>query len=244
VNGEERKICAPRFSPPPSALKFYCISKRKKLYCSTHFIFEKGGDMAENNAVTKEDLKNILNELWDKVTGRFEASDRKFDEFRSEVTGRFEASDRKADEFRSEVTGRFEASDRKADEFRGEVTGRFEAVDRRFDRSDRERRAFREEVNNRFHEIEGKIMNRFDLAQEHTDETVAKSSREMTTKLDREAAVIDNFRLEQMTMGAVQNEMRDDLDETKKSHGAEIKNLKRRVTALEKEVFSSSAGKN
>lgn len=164
--------------------------------------------MAENYAVTKEELINLLNELWDKVNGRFEASDRK------------------------------------ADEFRGEVNGRFETVDRRFDRSDRERRAFREEVNNRFHEIEGKIMYRFDLAQEHTDETVAKSSREVTTKLDREAAVIDNFRLEQMTMGAVQNEMRDDLDATKRLHGAEIKDLKRRVTALEEEIFPSSAGKN
>lgn len=86
-------------------------------------------------------------------------------------------------------------------------------------------------------------MNRFDLAQEHTDEAVAKSSREMTTKLDREAAVIDNFRLEQMTLGAVQDEMRDDLDETKKSHGAEIKELKRRVTVLEEEIFPASADK-
>jgi hypothetical protein len=168
--------------------------------------------MAENNAVTKEELINLLNELWDKVNGRFEASDRKADEFWSEVISRFEASDHKREELRSEMI-------------------------RRFRRADRQRLALRQEMENRFYEMDGKIMNRFDLAEEHADQAVAELGRKITTKLDREAGVIDTFRTEQMTMGAVQDEMRDDLDETKKSHGAEIKDLKRRVTTLEEEIF-------
>jgi hypothetical protein len=186
--------------------------------------------MAENNAVTKEDLKNALNELWDKL--------------RNEMNSRFEASDRKSDEFRSEVNSRFEASDRKSDEFRSEVNSRFEAVDRRFDRADRERRAFREEVNNRFYEIDGKIMHRFDLAKEHADQAVERLSREWTTVMERQAGVTDNLRLDQMTMGAVQDQIRIGLEQTTKSHGAEITDLKRRVTVLEEEVFPSSADKD
>jgi chromosome segregation ATPase len=142
--------------------------------------------MAENNAVTKEDLKNALNELWDKMNSRFEA------------------------------------------------------VDRRFDRADRERRAFREEVNNRFYEIDGKIMHRFDLAKEYTDQAVERLSREWTTVMERQAGVTDNLRLDQMTMGAVQ----DQLQETTKSHGGEITDLKRRVAALEEEVLPSPADKD
>jgi hypothetical protein len=188
--------------------------------------------MAENNAATKEDLKNALNEFWDRlrneINSRFEASDRKLDEFRSEVISRFEASDRKREELRSEMNSRFEASDRKREELRSEMS-------KRFRRSERQGQAFREEVNNRFYEIEGKIMNRFDLAQEHTDEAVAKSSREVTTKLDRQAGVVDNLRLDQMTMGVVQDQIRAELGETTKSHDVEIKDLKRRVTALEEE---------
>jgi len=168
--------------------------------------------MAENNAVTKEDLKNILNELWDKVNSRFEASDRKLEEFRGEVNSRFEASDRKSD--------------------------------KRFRRSDRQRQALHKEVQDWFYQLEGKIMNRFDQALAHADEAVEKLRKEETTRLDRQAGVIDNFRLEQLTMGAVQDQIRDELDETTKSHDVEIKDLKRRVTVLEEEAFPDSAGKD
>jgi predicted nucleic acid-binding Zn-ribbon protein len=156
--------------------------------------------MAENNAVTKEDLKNALNELWDKINSRFEGVDH-----------------------------RFEGVDR-----------RFEGVDRRFDRADRERRAFRDEVNNRFYEIDGKIMHRFDLAKEHADQAVERLSREWTTVMERQAGVTDNLRLDQMTMGAVQ----DQLQEATKSHGGEITDLKRRVAALEEEALPSPDDKD
>ena len=172
--------------------------------------------MAENNAVTKEDLKNILNELWEKANSRFETSDRKADEFRNEVYGRFEASDRKADEFRNEVN-------------------------KRFHRADRQRLALRKEMHNFFYELDGKIMNRFDLAKEHADQVAEKLAKEWTTKVDRQAGVIDDFRVEQMTMGRVQDQIRHDLDATAKTHGVQINDLKRRVTVLEEDVFPSSA---
>jgi hypothetical protein len=38
-------------------------------------------------------------------------------------------------------------------------------------------------------------------------------------------------------MGVVQDELRANLDGTQEAHGAEINNLKRRVAALEDEVF-------
>jgi hypothetical protein len=59
--------------------------------------------------------------------------------------------------------------------------------------------------------------------------------------LDRQAKVIDDFRVEQTTMGSEQSKIRQDLDATKKSNDAEISALKRRVTALEEEVFASPA---
>jgi hypothetical protein len=176
--------------------------------------------MAENKAVTKEDLKHALNEVVAHLTGLIK-----------ETAAATEAK----------LTAEM---DRRFGELRGEVNGRFEAVDRRFDRADRERRAFREEVNNRFYEIDGKIMHRFDLAKEHTDEVAEKLSNEWTTKLERQAGVTDNLRLEQTTMGVVQDQTRSKLDETTKSHDAEIKDLKRRVTVLEEEVFPSSANKD
>jgi hypothetical protein len=115
------------------------------------------------------------------------------------------------------------------------------STNKRFRRADRQRQLFHKKVENRFHEIEGKIMNRFGQAEEHTVEAVEKQGRDVTTKLDRQAKVIDDFRVEQMTMGSEQSKIRLDLDATKKSNDADISALKRRVTTLEEKVFSSSA---
>lgn len=81
-------------------------------------------------------------------------------------------------------------------------------------------------------------MNRFDHAEQHTDEAVDRLSREVTTKLDGHANVIDTFRVEQLTMGKIQDQLRDDLEKANNANGAEINDLKRCVTKLEEEVLS------
>ena len=122
-----------------------------------------------------------------------------------------------------------------------EMNRRFDVSDKRFRRADRQRQEFRKAVENRFHEIEGKLMNRFSQAEEHTDEAVERLGRDVTTKLDRQAKVIDDFRVEQTTMGSEQSKIRKDLDAAKKSNDAKISTLTRRVTKLEEEVFTSPA---
>jgi hypothetical protein len=180
--------------------------------------------MPDNDAISKADLQNAVQNA---VTQIIAEMDRRFAEAQHETNKRFDATNK-----------RFDATDKRFDT----TDKRFDTTDKRFQQADRERQAFREDMKNRFYEIEGKIMNRFDLAQEHTDESVAALGREVTTKLDKQAGVTDTFRVEQMAMGVVQDQLRADLEATQEKEGAEIKNLKRRVTVLEEAVLPSSAG--
>jgi len=102
----------------------------------------------------------------------------------------------------------------------------------------------RDRVDNHFYELDAKIINRFDRVMEYTDKTGEKLNRAWITKLDGQAGVIDDFRTEQIVMGKVQDEIRNDLEKTRNSHGVEIKDLKHRVTVLEEEVFPASAGES
>ena len=114
-------------------------------------------------------------------------------------------------------------------------------MDKRFQSADRQRRAFREEVENRFHEIRGMIQNRFDQAKEYTDEAVVEKIRKLMALLDGQAGMASRLDTEQQTLGALYDQLRNDLDATQKSNDDEITDLKDRVTKLEEEVFSSPA---
>lgn len=114
-------------------------------------------------------------------------------------------------------------------------------VDKRFQSADRQRHAFREQVENRFHEIRGMIESRFDRAKEYTDDAVVKKIGDLITLLDGQAGMASRLDTEQQTLGALYDQLRNDLDATQKSNDGEITDLKHRVTALEEEVFSSPA---
>ncbi len=114
-------------------------------------------------------------------------------------------------------------------------------MDKRFQGADRQRRAFREEVENRFHEIRGMIINRFNEAKEYTDVAVVEKIRELKALLDGQAGMASRLDTEQQTLGALYDQLRNDLDATQKSNDDEITDLKHRVTKLEEEVFSSEA---
>jgi hypothetical protein len=89
--------------------------------------------MADNNAVTKEDLQNAINGAVIELTRLMKETvvatetkimaemDRRFGEFRNEINSRFEASDRKADK-------RFKLTNRKIDKLRTEMTDQFHEV--------------------------------------------------------------------------------------------------------------------
>jgi hypothetical protein len=124
--------------------------------------------MAENNAVTKDDLKNVLDDVVTRLSGLVK-----------ETAAATEAK------LLAEMDRRLSESQRAFNEFRGEFDKHRDEVNKRLRRAGRQRLALRKEMHNLFYQLDGKIMNRFDLAQEHTDEAVAKSSREMTTKLDK-----------------------------------------------------------
>jgi hypothetical protein len=79
--------------------------------------------------------------------------------------------------------------------------------------------------------------NNFAEGKEQRAERKAKKNRSMLYALcakillhfSEKKAIL--FQLEQMTMGAVQDQIRAELDRTMKSQDVEIKDLKRRVTA-------------
>jgi hypothetical protein len=167
--------------------------------------------MAENNAVTKEDLQSTRDDLLNAV---------------SNVVAQLT-------KLVQETAAATEAK------LTTEMDRRFDVVNKRFRRADRQRKEFREEMENQLHEIRAKVLSRFDRAELHADEAVEKLGRTMTTKLDRIAGVIDIFRTEQLTMGSIEDKLRDDLEESKKTNGAAIDDLNRRVTVLEAKVLAS-----
>jgi len=246
--------------------------------------------MPENTAITKDDLKNALNEVVGHLVGviketvaasearimaemdrRFAESQREFTEFRAEFVAHrnefvahrnefvahrnefvahrneFVALQNKFDAHSAEFVAHrneFVALQNKFDAHHAEFVTFRDDVYKRFRRAEKQRLVLSKRVDNHFYELDSKIINRFDRAMEYTDKTEEKLNRAWTTKLDGQAGVIDDFRTEQIVMGKVQDEIRDDLEKTKNSHGVEIKDLKHRVTALEEEVFPASADKD
>lgn len=170
--------------------------------------------MADNNAVTKEDLQNAINKAIAELTNVIKVV----------VDERVSSTETK---LTAEMDRRF--------------TEAQNATNKRFRRADRQRQLFRKEVENRFHEIRGMIESRFDRAKEYTDDVVVKKIGELITLLDGQAGMASRLDTEQQTLGALYDRLRIDLDATQKSNDSEITDLRHRVTKLEEEVFPSPA---
>jgi hypothetical protein len=183
--------------------------------CCPNSISELEGIMADNNkAITKEDLKSALDEVVAHLT--------KFIKDTTKGT----AAETEA-KLMAEMDRRFTESR--------------DAMNKRFQSADRQRQKFRQEVGNQFHEIRATIDNRFDMAKEYTDEAVVKKIRAVITMLDGQVGVTSRLDTEQMTLGALDDKLRADLDTTKNSHDSEITDLKRGVIVIEEKLFAESA---
>lgn len=112
-------------------------------------------------------------------------------------------------------------------------------TNRCFHQADRDRRAFHKEVEHSFHEMKGKIMNHFNLAQQY-EEAVPELGREVTMKSDKQSWRDGCSPARTNDHGRGVDELRADLEATKERYETEIKNLKRRVIVLEQKVLPSS----
>lgn len=173
--------------------------------------------MADNNTVTKEDLQNAINQAIAELTNVIKVV----------VDERISSTETKLTSTETKLTAEM---DRRFTEAQN-------ATNKRFRNADRQRQLFRKEVENRFHEIRGMIMNRFDEAKEYTDEAVVEKIRELKALLDGQAGMSSRLDTERQTLGALYDQLRNDLDATQKSNDDEITDLKHRVTKLEEEVF-------
>jgi len=208
--------------------------------------------MPENDAVTKGDLKNALNEMMGQMMGQLigviketvAASEARI---MAEMNRRFAESQREFNAFRAAFVALQNKVDALSAEFvalQDEFVSFQDDVTERLRRVEKQIQALRDRVDNHFYELDIKIINRSDRAMEYADKTGEKLNRAWITKLDGQAGVIDDFRTEQIVMGKVQDEIRGDIEKTKNAHGVEIKDLKHRVAVLEEEVFPASSGKD
>lgn len=170
--------------------------------------------MAENNAVTKEDLQIALNEVAGQLTKVIKET----------VRESAEATEAK---LTAEMDRRF--ADSKNDMLK------------RFRRADRKHQALQQEVKNQFLLWDGKIMIRFDKAEENAEKIARGYYRELVTVLDGYAGKAADLELEQGTLGSEQDKLRAVVEENHKSNGAAITGLKQRVNALEEKVFAEPA---
>jgi len=170
--------------------------------------------MAENNAVTKEDLQNALTELAIQLTKVIKE------------TARESATATEA-KLMAEMDRRFAASK--------------DDMIKRFRRAEKKQQEFRAETANQFHQLRGTVENRFDLVKQYTDETVVKEIRKVITMLDGQAGMAQNLEIEQGTLGVLYDHLERNLETSNKSNGAAINDLKQRVAALEEKVFTEPA---
>jgi len=98
----------------------------------------------------------------------------------------------------------------------------FHGVNKRFRRAERKHQALQQEVKNQFLQLDGKIMIRFDKAEENAKEIAKGYYRELVTMLDGYAGKAVDLDREQIVLGSEQNKLRAIVDENHKSNGAAI----------------------
>jgi len=180
--------------------------------------------MADNHAVTKEDLQNtkadLLNALDNivaQLTKLVQATkadltaemDHRFAESRNEMERRFAES-------RDEMNKGFRRADRQRQEMQGQIEG----------------------MQGQIHELRSKLDGGLDDIKAHAEKISEKYYNKLVTVVDGQVAIFSRLDLEQKTLGTLQDQLRTDHDESNKTNGVEIGNLKERVTKLEEEVFA------
>ena len=184
--------------------------------------------MAENNVVTKEDLQSALNELAVQLTKQLTAV------IQATVRESAEATEAK---LTAELDRRFDGVNKNFDG----VNKRFDGVNKRFRRAERKQQTFQKEVENQFHQLRGMVENRFDMAKEYTDEQVVKEIRKVITMLDGQAGMTHDLKIEQDTLGVLQERLERNVEASNNANGAAIADLKQRVTVLEEKVLAEQA---
>lgn len=176
--------------------------------------------MAENNAVTKEDLQNTTNELKSELLTALDKVVVHLTKLIKETVR--ESAAATETKLTAEMDRRFAASK--------------DDVIKRFRRAERKQQAFQKETAGQFHQLRSTVENRFDLAKQYTDETVVKEIRKVVTMLDGQAGMANDLKVEQGTLGVLYDQLERNLETSNKSNGVAITDLKQRVTALEEKV--------
>ncbi len=135
--------------------------------------------MSENNAVTKDELKEILAEM--------------VKELRAETAAQFDAADKK-------TAARFEESERK-------TAARFEEMEKkneaRFDATDRKMETMRLELLDAIR-IQGEAQ---DAKIEMVSRRYEESHSKLLTGMDKVMKELENHRVERLSFGAAQNRL-------------------------------------
>jgi len=212
--------------------------------------------MAENNVVTKEDLQSALNELAVQLTKQLtaviqatvrESAEATEAKLTAELDRRFDGVNKNFDGVNKNFDGvnkNFDGVNKNFDgvnkNFDG-VNKRFDGVNKRFRRAERKQQTFQKEVENQFHQLRGMVENRFDMAKEYTDEQVVKEIRKVITMLDGQAGMTHDLKIEQDTLGVLQERLERNVEASNNANGAAIADLKQRVTVLEEKVLAEQA---
>lgn len=163
--------------------------------------------MNENNALTKEELKEILaemaKELRAETAAQFEAADKRtaarFEELESKNAARFEGINQNV----AALSRKVDANDQKLEAFRAEFMARFDSADIKH--------------SNVVTEI-FKLRRDMDAREQKNQETQSQ----LLTGMDKVMKELENHRVERISLGVIQNR-----------HTKDIESLKRHV-ALER----------
>lgn len=165
--------------------------------------------MSENNAVTKEELKEILaemaKELHAETTAQFDAADKKtatrFEDMEKKNAARFEEINQNV----ATLSRKVDANDQKLEVFRGEFMARFDSADIKHSTVVTEIFKFRRDM---------------DAREQKNQETQSQ----LLTGMDKVMKELENHRVERISLGVIQDRHTRDIEALKKHVGLEPSN--------------------
>jgi chromosome segregation ATPase len=172
--------------------------------------------MAENNAVTKEELKEVVDELRQEFRQGLAETNQNVLELRHKVDG----LEHKVDGLEHKVDGleqKVDANDRKLEAFRAETLARFDVVDAKHDAVVKAILEHQQKTDAQFEEVRGMLS-------------------KLMTGMDAQMKEHEILRHEQISLGVIQDRQGKDIEAIKKHLGLEGSNGNlRKITKVKRQ---------